>query len=82
MRLMGLRVESVEGVLVATAAGPASLSEAISVFTQVCDVGAAMGFDRILVDCFSVEGELSTIERYELGRTVAEYCNNRSITPK
>jgi hypothetical protein len=79
---MGLKVESGEGVLVATAAGPVSLSEAISVFTKVCDVGAEMGFDRILVDCFSVEGELSTIERYELGRTVAEYCNSRSITPK
>ena len=58
------------------------MSEAISVFTKACDVGAERGFDRILVDCLSVEGELSTMERYELGRTVAEYCNSRSISPK
>ena len=82
MCLVDLKVESNDGILVATAAGRVSLGEAISVLTKVCDVAAEMGFDRILVDCFSVEGELSTIERYELGRTVAEYCNNRSITHK
>jgi hypothetical protein len=38
--------------------------------------------DWILVDCSSVEGELSTLDRYELGRSVAEYCNSRSTTPK
>jgi hypothetical protein len=82
MRLMDLKVESEEGVLVATVAGPVSLSEAISVFTKACDVAAERGFDWILVDCLSVEGELSTMDRYELGRTMAEYCNSRSITPK
>ena len=82
MRLMDLNVESEEGVLVATVAGWVSLSEAISVFTKACDVAAERGFDQILVDCLSVEGELSTMDRYELGRTVAEYCSSRSITPK
>jgi len=82
MQLMDLKVESEDGVLVATAAGWVSLSEAISVFTKACDVAAEMGFDRILVDCLSVEGELSTMDRYELGRTVAEYCTSRSMTAK
>ena len=82
MRLMDLKVDSEEGVLVATAAGPVSLSEAISVFTKACDLAAEKGIDRILVDCLSVEGELSIMERYELGRTLAEYCQSRSITPK
>ena len=68
--------------LVATAAGRISLSEAISVFTKVCDVASERGFDRILVDCLSVEGELSSTDRYELGRTMAEYCNSQSITAK
>jgi hypothetical protein len=82
LRLTNLKVDSKEGVLVATAAGRVSLSEAISVFTKACDVGAERGFDRILVGCLSVEGELSTMERYELGKTMAEYCNSRSITAK
>jgi len=82
MRLMDLKVESADGVLVATAAGRVSLSEAIRVFTKVCDVASARGFDRILVDCLAVEGELSTVDRYELGRTMAEYCNSRSTTPR
>jgi hypothetical protein len=81
MRL-DMNVDSKEGVLVATAAGQVSLSEAISVFTKACDVAAERSGDRILVDCLSVEGELSTMDRYELGRTVAEYCNSRSTTPK
>ena len=79
---MDLKVESRDGVLVATAAGRVSLSEAIRLFPKACDVAAERDFDRILVDSLSVEGELSTMERYELGRTVAEYCNSRSITPK
>jgi hypothetical protein len=82
MRLMDLKMEAEESVLVVTAAGRVSLSEAISVFTKACDVAAERGFDRILVDCLSVEGELSIMDRYELGRTMAEYCNSRSITPK
>ena len=77
-----LNVESKERFLVATAAGQVSLSEAISVFTKACDVAAERGLDLILVDCLSVEGELSTMERYELGRTVAEYCNSRCTTTK
>ena len=79
---MDLKADSKDGVFVATAAGRVSLSEAIIVFTKVCDVPAERGFNLILVDCSSVEGELSTMERYELGKTMAEYCNSRSITAK
>jgi hypothetical protein len=75
-------LESKDGILVATAEGRVSLSEAISVFTNPCDVAVDSGLDWILVDASSVEGELSTLERYELGRTVAEYCNSRSLALK
>jgi hypothetical protein len=74
-------VESRDGILFATAAGRVSLSDAISVFTKACDVSEERVY-RILVDCLSVEGELSDMERYELGRTMAEYCNSRSLTPR
>ena len=82
MRLMDLKVESEDGVLVATAAGRVSLSEAIDIFTKACDVAAERGLDLILVDCLSVEGELSTMERYELGRTMAKYCTSWSLNSK
>jgi hypothetical protein len=82
VHLVDLKLDSEDGVLVATAVGRVSLSEAICVFTKVCDAAAEKGFDRILVDCLSVEGELSTMERYELGRKLAEYCSGRSITSK
>ena len=54
-----------------------SLREAIRVFTKACDVAAEKGLNLILVDCLSVKGELSTLERYELGRTMAEYSLSR-----
>jgi len=79
---MDLKLESRDGFLLATATGRASLSEAIRVFTKACDVAAEKGLNRILVDCSLVKGELSTLERYELGRTVAEHCTSRSMTPK
>jgi hypothetical protein len=82
MHLMALTVDLTDAVVVATAAGRVTLSDAISIFTKACDVAAERGFDRVLVDCLSVEGELSTMERYELGRTVAEHCSSRSMTPK
>ncbi len=82
MHLIGLTVDSTDAIVVATAAGWVSPNDAISVFTKACDLAAEKGFDRVLVDCLSVEGELSTMERYELGRTVAEYCTSRGMTPK
>jgi hypothetical protein len=79
---MDLKVDSEDAVLIATAAGQVSLSEAIDVFTKACDAAAERGLDLILVDCLSVEGELSTMERYELGRTMAKYCTSRSLNSK
>jgi hypothetical protein len=75
-------VDSTDGVLLVKTTGQVSLSEAIRVFTEACDFAADRDINRILVDCLSVEGELSTMERYELGRSLAEYCNNRSMAPK
>ena len=79
---MMVRLELKEPYLLATFAGRVSLSEVIEDFKKTCDAAAKRGFDKILVDCLAVEGELSTLERYELGRTVAEYCQRRSMNPK
>jgi hypothetical protein len=60
MQLLDLTVDSTDGVLVATAAGRVSLSDAINVFTKACEVAAKRGPHLILVDYLSLEGELST----------------------
>ena len=82
MRIIDLKVEPEDRIVVATVEGRVSLSEVTNVFTKACDAAAERGFALILVDCLSVEGELLTMERYELGRALAEYCNSRSMTPK
>ena len=82
MLIIDLKVEPEDRIVVATVEGRVSLSEATNVFTKACDAAAESGFALILVDCLSVEGELSTMERYELGRALAEYCNSRSIAAK
>jgi hypothetical protein len=79
---MELKIESQEGFLLATASGRVSLTEAVEHLKAVCDMAKERGFGRILVDCFGVEGELSVLERYELGKTIADYCLSRSMTPK
>ena len=74
---MELKLEPRNGHLLATITGRLSLSEAIGGYKKVCDVAADRGFDKILADCSGVEGKLSDLERYELGRTMAEYALSR-----
>jgi len=78
---MDLKLESREGFLLATAAGRVSLNEVLELGKNVCDAAEERGFTRILFDCLAVEGELSVTERYILGKTMAEYCRSRSMTP-
>ena len=47
---------------------------------NMCDT-AERGFRKILFDGLAVEGELSMEERYEIGKTIAEYCRSRSMSP-
>ena len=67
------KIESKDDYLFVTLAGQVSFSDAIVVLTNVRDVTTERGFDKVLVDCLSVSGELSRFERYELGQTLAEH---------
>jgi hypothetical protein len=67
------KVESKEDYLEVTLAGQVSFSEATVFLTKVRDVATERGFDKVLVDCLSVSGELSSFERYELGQILAEH---------
>ena len=82
MGTLNFAFELRDGYLLLKASGQVTLSEAVAAYKRGCDLLAEQGFDRLLVDTLAVEGELSTLERYELARTMAEYCKNRSINPK
>jgi hypothetical protein len=47
----------------------------------MCDLAAGLGLRKILLDCLAVEGDLSPDERFELGKTIAEYCQSRLRIP-
>ena len=77
------KIESKEDYLEVTLAGQVSFSEATVVLTKVRDVATERGFDKVLVDCLSVSGQLSSFERYELGQILAEHWQTGlSGTPK
>jgi hypothetical protein len=63
---MNLKLATQEGFSEATVTGQLSLSEAIGIFKKVADASAERALVNILVDSLAVEGELSTLERYQL----------------
>jgi hypothetical protein len=79
---MELRVESREGVLWVTATGRVSLSEALRILKRTCDVAVERKLDRILVDASAVKGTLSTLERHQLGTSIAEYARTKPLVFK
>jgi hypothetical protein len=78
---MDLKLESRDDFLLATATGRVSSNEAREWCKNVCGAAAARGFGRILIDCLGVEGELSDLERYEIGKSMAKDCLNHSMFP-
>ena len=78
---MDLALESGDGLLLAKLTGRVSCSEAIELCKNISDAAAERGFGKILLDCLAVEGELSIMERYEIGKTMAQNCRTRSRTP-
>jgi hypothetical protein len=78
---MELKLESRDGLLLATAAGRASLKEALEFGESVCGAAAERGIRKILFDCYGLEAELSITERYILAMKMTEYCHSRSTAP-
>jgi len=77
------KIESKEDYLLVTLAGQLTYSEATVVLIKIRDVATQMGFDRVLVDCLSLSGELSSFERYKLGQILAQHWQKGlSGTPK
>jgi len=74
--------ESREGFLLATATGLVSLNDAIQLFKGACDAAFEHGLNKILADFSGAHGELSDLERYELGRSATEYYLTRPLAFK
>jgi hypothetical protein len=79
---MELTLVSHDDFLLGSATGQASLSEVLCVFKKVIDTAAERGFEEILLDFSAVKGELSVVNLYEVGSTIAEYCMSKALYPK
>jgi hypothetical protein len=78
---MDLKLESRDGVLLATVTGRVSFNEALECWKSVCDAAAGGGCRKILFDGLGVEGEISDLEKYEVSKIIVGYWAHTSITP-
>ena len=78
---MDLKLESREGVLLATVTGRVSFSEALECWKKICDAAAEKGCGKILFDALGAEGEISDLEKYEVSKIIVEYCRQPSMSP-
>ena len=70
---MNLSIEFRDGVLWATVTGRVSVTESKQMCAATCDVAVELGVVQILVDVSAADGELSDLDRYQLGQTMADY---------
>ena len=69
---MQLTLASQDYFLLATATGQVSVQEVLRVFKNVIDAATERGFKMILIDFLAVTGELTVMELFEIGKTMAE----------
>ena len=77
-----MEVDSADGFLLATISGVVSPSRILELLKAICDAGVATGFQKILIDCLAVTGELSLRERHALGKEVSEYVRTNQMSLK
>jgi len=75
-------IELRDGLLVATARGNLTFDETLRLFKQVFDTAKQNQVSKILVNGLSVEGELSTLERYNLGIELMAYLKQHQLNPR
>jgi hypothetical protein len=75
-------IELQGGLMLVTARGTLALDAALRLLKQVCDTAAEKQVNRILVNSLAVDGEFSTVDRYQLGVEVAGYIMQRQMNPK
>jgi hypothetical protein len=78
---MDIILEPRDGFLLAIATGQLCFDDALRNFREMCDFAAGLGLRKILLDCLALQGDLSADERFELGKTITEYCRSKLRVP-
>ena len=65
---MELSIEFRDGVLWATITGQVTLGESTKMCSLTCDAAVQSGVDRILVDASGADGDISDLDRIDLGK--------------
>jgi hypothetical protein len=78
---MDMKLESRDGVMLATVTGRVSFNEALKCWKSVCDAATERGCSKILFDGLGVEGEISDLEKYEVSKIIVGYWAHTSMTP-
>ncbi len=70
-------IELQGGLMLVTARGTLAFDAVLRILKQVCDTAAEKQVKKILVNSLAVDGDLTTLERYQLGVEVAAYIMQR-----
>lgn len=79
---LNIDIELQGGLMLVTARGNLGFDAALRLLKQVCDTAAEKQVNKILVNSLAVDGEFSTIERYQLGVEVAAYIMQLQMKPR
>jgi hypothetical protein len=75
-------VELQEGLLLVTASGSVAFDAVLRLLKQVFETASEKRVSKILVNSLAVDGELCTLEMYDLGVEAAAYLKQRQMNPR
>jgi hypothetical protein len=75
-------IKSEQGLLLVTFSGNLEVEAAVRLVKQTLDTAKEKGINKILLNMFAVNGELSAVERYEIGAEIAAYVKQRQMNPR
>jgi hypothetical protein len=79
---LNIDIELQGGLMLVTARGNLAFDAALRLLKEVCDTAAEKQVNKILVNSLAVVGDLSTLERYNIGVEVAAYIMQRKMNSK
>jgi hypothetical protein len=75
-------IELQDGLMLVTARGNLVFDATLRLLKQVCDTAVGKEINKILVNCLAVDGDLSTLDRYQIGAEVAAYIAQDQMNPR
>jgi len=79
---MNVQFKPQSDYLLITLSGVASCDEIISAFKEIFEAASQEGSNKILVNCLSLEGEISTMERHRIGIEATQFQTSCGIIPR